>query len=135
MNTQLLMLDQSIEKYSDIQEKHIRAFETELMPDLESQNFERAYAFADMKNKFNEFLSTIQNNKDDIRINYRDTAASYIAKITKILESDAILKKKILIYQKQLKQHLNDTGKVRTAFNGYAASTGADKYIAFSLTS
>ncbi len=135
MKIQLQALEKSIERYKSIQKKHIRAFETELLPDIESQNFERAQAFAEMKNQFDELLNRTQDNGTEIGLNYMETIASYISEINKILKSDSILKEKIIKYKKELKQHLTNTGKVRTAFNGYAASTDTDRYAAMRLTS
>lgn len=134
-NTTLQALDHSIQEYMAIQEKHIKAFETELMPDLERQNFERAYAFAEMKNNFDKFAGNLLYNKADAEPDYVNAAVLYMTQIKKILASDAILKEKILIYQKELKQHLNNTGQAKTAFNGYAASSNAGRYIAMNLIS
>ena len=134
-NSTLQALDHSIQEYRAIQEKHITAFETELIPDLERQNFERAYAFAEMKNNLDKFSGNLLDDKADAGPDCVDAAALYITQIKKILASDAILKEKILIYQKELKQHLKNTGQVKTAFNGYAASSNQGKYIAMSLIS
>ncbi len=135
MNNQLQALEKSIGQYKAIQEKHIRAFETEIMPDIESQNFERAHAFAEMKIMFDEILNMAQENVNEPGFNYMETIASYIPEISKILKVNSILKEKIIKYKKELKQHLTNTGKVRTAFNGYAASTDTDRYTAIRLTS
>ncbi len=130
-------LDKSIEKYRSMQERHIKAFETELMPDLELQNFEREHAFAEMKNRFDGFLGKIQNNDDYVKTgtDYVDTALLYTTQIKTILQCDAELKEKIIVYREQLKRHMNETGKFKTALNGYAGSAGTDKYSGFSLKS
>ncbi len=135
MNNQLQALEKSIEQYKALQEKHIRAFETEIMPDIESQNFERAHAFAEMKNQFDEILNRAQDNGNKTGSNYMEAIASYILEISKILKFNSILREKIIKYKKELKQHLSNTGKVRTAFTGYAASTDTDRYTAIRLTS
>jgi len=135
MNNQLQALDKSIEQYKAIQKKHIREFETSLLPDIESQNFERKHAFAEMKNQFDELLKRTQYNRTEIEFNYIEAVAAYISEINKILKFDSILKNKIIKYKKELKQHLTNTGKIRTAFNGYAASTDTYRYTAIKLTS
>ncbi len=171
MNIQSQALEQSIKEYKSIQEKHITEFETELIPDLESQIFQRAHAFAEMKNNFDDLLNKLNKNNTEVKSNlyktpinsftntssnicqnsqfdepngtnsdllhsgYVETVASYISQIKEILKVDSILKEKILIYQKELKQRLNDTGKFKTAFNGYAAAMNTDRHVSIKLTS
>ncbi len=135
MNNRLQALEKSIGQYKAIQKKHIKAFETEIMPDIELQTFERAHAFAEMKNQFDEILNIAQENVNEPGLNYMEIIASYISEISKILKFNSILKEKIIKYKKELKQHITNTGKVRTAFTGYAASTDTDRYTAIRLIS
>ena len=108
-----------MEKYKDIQEKQINAFETELMPDLESLNFERAGVFADLKNNLDHF-SNIIHYKPDMEL-----IIHYQTQLKEIMEIDELLKKRIIEYKKELKQHMLDTSKSKTAFHGYKKAAGS----------
>ncbi|MDX9964131.1 hypothetical protein, partial [Desulfobacter postgatei] len=89
MKSKLNALDRSMEKYKDIQEKQINAFETELMPDLESLNFERAAVFADLKNNLDHFSNIIHYEPD------MELIIHYQTRLKEIMETDERLKKRI----------------------------------------
>ena len=109
-------LYQSIEKYKAIQEQQISSFEAELMPDLGSLSFERASAFAELKNNLDHFLNSIHDKKDSI------LAESYQIELNKIMAQDEILTQKISQYKDKLKKHMHSTNQSKTAINGYANS-------------
>lgn len=119
MKSKLNALDRSMEKYKDIQEKQINAFETELMPDLESLNFERTAVFADLKNNLDHFSNIIHYEPD------MELIIHYQTRLKEIMETDERLKERITQYKNELKQHMLDTSKTKTAFHGYKKSAGA----------
>ena len=112
-------LDRSMEKYKAIQEKQINAFETELMPDIESLNFERAVVFADLKNNLDHFSNIVHDEHD------MELIVHYQTQLKEIMETDELLKKRITQYKNELKQHMFDTNKSKIAFHGYKKSTGS----------
>ena len=93
--------------------------ETELMPDLESLNFERATVFADLKNNLDHFSNIIHDEPD------MDLIVHYQTQLKEIMETDELLKKRITQYKNELKQHMFDTNKSKIAFHGYKKSTGS----------
>jgi uncharacterized membrane-anchored protein YhcB (DUF1043 family) len=119
MKTKFNPLDRSMEKYKAIQEKQINAFETELMPDIESLNFERAAVFADLKNNLDHFSNIVHDEPDMALI------VHYQNQLEEIMKTDARLKKRITQYKNELKQHMSDTSKSKIAFHGYKNSAGA----------
>lgn len=119
MKTKFRPLDRSMEKYKAIQEKQINAFETELMPDLESLNFERAAVFADLKNNLDHFSNIIHDEAD------MELIIHYQTQLEEIMETDDVLKKKITRYKNELKQHMFDTSQSKVAFHGYTKSAGS----------
>lgn len=121
-------LDRSMKKYKSIQEKQINAFETELMPDLESLNFERATIFADLKNNLDHFSNIIHDEVD------MELIAHYQNQLKEIMETDELLKKKITQYKNELKKHMLDTSKSKTAFHGYTKAAGSSSLKAIYLT-
>ncbi len=128
-NQELERLNKSIEEYRIMQDRHIKAFETELMPDLELQNFERKRAFAEMKNRLDGIINTIQkDNSDERGSNDVDIMLYYTSQIKKILQSDAKLKRKINIYKEELKKHMNTSEKFKNALDGYAGSTDSKSF-------
>ena len=112
-------LDRSIEKYKAIQEKQINTFETELMPDLESLNFERAVVFADLQNNLDHFSNIIHDDAD------MELIVHYQTQLEEIMKTDALLKKRITQYKNELKRHMFDTSKSKIAFHGYTKSAGS----------
>ncbi len=128
-NQELKRLNKSIEEYRIMQDRHIKAFETELMPDLELQNFERKRAFAEMKNRLDGIINTIQkDNSHERGSNDVDIMLYYTSQIKKILQSDAKLKRKINIYKEELKKHMNTSEKFKNALDGYAGSTDSKSF-------
>ena len=119
MKSKFKPLDRSMEKYKAIQEKQINAFETELMPDLESLNFERAVVFADLKNNLDHF-SNIVHDEPDMKL-----ILHYQTQLGEIMETDELLKKRITQYRNELKQHMFDTSKNKIAFHGYKKTAGS----------
>lgn len=119
MKSKFNPLDRSMEKYKAIQEKQINAFETELMPDLESLNFERAAVFADLKNNLDHFSNIIHYEPD------MELIIHYQTRLKEIMETDERLKERITQYKNELKQHMLDTSKTKTAFHGYKKSAGS----------
>ena len=112
-------LDRSIEKYKAIQEKQINTFETELMPDLESLNFERAAVFADLKNNLDHFSNIVHDEPDmELIVHYQN-------QLEEIMKTDGLLKKRITQYKNELKRHMSDTSKSKIAFHGYKKSAGS----------
>ncbi|RLB86863.1 MAG: hypothetical protein DRH26_16670 [Deltaproteobacteria bacterium] len=121
-------LHQSIEEYKAIQDKQISSFETELMPDLESLGFERASAFAELKNNLDHFLNSMHDETDS------DLAVAYQIELNKIMAQDEILTQKISQYKEKLKKHMHSTNQSKTAFNGYANSVKAMNQRTISFT-
>ena len=119
METKFKALDRSIEKYKAIQEKQINTFETELMPDLESLNFERAAVFADLKNNLDHFSNIVHDEPD------MELIGHYQTQLEEIMETDALLKKRITQYRNELKQHMFDANKNKIAFHGYKKTAGS----------
>jgi len=108
-----------MEKYKAIQEKQINAFETELMPDLESLNFERAAVFADLKNNLDHFSNLVHDEPD------MELIVHYQTQLEEIMKIDELLKKRITQYKNELKRHMSDTSKSKIAFHGYKKSAGS----------
>ena len=121
MEQLLQKLNQSIRDYQEMQEKQIQAFETEVMPDIENFNFERASVFADLKNHLDDFLN-ILHDEDQVR-----SGLFYQNKIKTILETEGILRDKIHQHKNLLQQHMGDTRNSRTAIKGYAGSLKTEK--------
>ena len=119
MKSKFALLDRSMEKYKAIQEMQINAFETELMPDLESLNFERAAVFADLKNNLDHFSNIIHDDPDMKLI------VHYQTQLKEIMKTDELLKKRIIQYKNELKQHMFHTNKSKIAFHGYKKSAGS----------
>lgn len=116
MDQHLQKLNQSIQDYQQMQEKQIQAFETELMPDIETFNFERAFVFADLKNDLDHFLNFLHD------AGQVQSGLFYQNKIKTIMETDMILKDKISRHKNLLQQHMGNTRNSRTAVKGYAGS-------------
>jgi hypothetical protein len=124
MNIQYKYLTRAIENYKTLQEKQITLFETQLLPDLESLNFERAAAFADLKNNLDHFLNLIH---DDTRDTHSDFIVFYQNELHQIVLKDDMLKKKISEHRNELKQHMGETNKNKKAFHGYAGAAGSNR--------
>ncbi len=128
MENTVKKLNQSIEKYKAIQKKQITLFDTELMPDLGSLNFERASAFADLKNNLDRFLNMIHYEDNN------DLMTFYQNQLSLLIETDGELKKTISQYKNELKQHMCDMNKSKTAFHGYAKSVRSFDQKTFGFT-
>lgn len=119
MEDQIKDLNQSIRKYQLLQEKHISSFDRELMPNLSTLTFERAAAFADLKNNLDQFLNIIH---DETQLS---SALYYQDQLQRIMETDQQLKKKIQSHREDLSRHLRQAKVGKTAIRGYAASARA----------
>lgn len=113
---QISQLKQSIEGYKAIQEKQLSEFGHNLFPDIETLNFERASAFAELKNQLNHFLNF--SHSDNI-----ESLLLYQAELKHILMTDRRLQDLIAEYKKALTQQINNTCNGKKALTNYGHST------------
>lgn len=106
-----------MEAYETLQEKQLSLFDTELIPDLKSLNFERISAFADLKINLDHFLNIIHRGDDVV-----DLITIYQTRINTILRTDDLLKEKINHHKNEIKQHMGNTNTHKVALQGYANS-------------
>lgn len=110
-------LNQAIRDYQTLQEKQLSAMDTQVLPDIETLNFERAAAFADLKNGLDHFLNFSQSENTD------ELAIVYQGLLTDILATDKVIMEKISIHKERLKMHMHRTKKNQAAMSKYADST------------
>jgi predicted nucleic acid-binding Zn-ribbon protein len=114
----LQQLEQSIETYQKVQAKHLNALDTEAMPDLSRQNFERSLAFSDMKNNLDLFLNRLNPAEPGLK----EFAAIYRDRLAQVMDHDQALKNKIIEHRDRLKQTMAKVNREKTAVQGYSKS-------------
>ncbi len=118
MKTPYKKLNQTLKEYKLLQDKQSACFETELLPDIKTLNFERTKVFACLKNELDHFL-----NMRHYDGNWAECLVFYQTELGIIMAKDQILKKAIAGYRDELRQHMCDTSKQKTAIHGYARTT------------
>ncbi|MBU0995480.1 MAG: hypothetical protein KJ737_23540 [Proteobacteria bacterium] len=114
MEHEISNLMESLTLFMDMQEAHLKAFDTELMPDIKKQNFERSQAFEDLKNMLNQEMKTIKDNESHLGL-----AKQYSEQISSILSVETLLKERILIYKEELQSHMKQIQNGKKAMKGY----------------
>lgn len=109
-------LNHAIKEYQDIQETQIFSLDTELLPDIETLNFERASAFAELKNNLDHFLN-FSHSESNIEL-----IQMYKNILDEMLNTDTIIKNKIIHHKNSLKQHMKDISNNKKAIHNYAKS-------------
>ena len=107
-------LMESLSHYSDMQQAHLKSFETELIPDIEKQNFERSKAFQELKNLLNQEIGNINAEEEDLNL-----VKLYSERITSILSFEDLLKERIMKYKKELLSHMKQIQHGKKAMKGY----------------
>jgi len=127
MEIQLTDLNRSIDHYRSLQDRHIAAFDTELMPDLSTLTFERAAAFADLKNNLDQFLNILH---DETQLSL---ALFYQDQLKLIMEIDQRLRERVQTHKDSLARHMKQARAGKTAIRGYATSArmGRPKALGF----
>mgnify|MGYP006300953883 CR=1 FL=1 len=114
-------LTRSLEKYEALQKEQMDAFETRLLPDIETHNFKRASVFADLKNDLDDLLNLIHDNQDVMELE------RYSSRLNKILAVDDLLREKLIQYRSELLTHMGNTNKSKIAFDGYSKGAGLNR--------
>ena len=112
-------LNQTLEEYKLLQDKQLACFETELLPDIASFNFERSEVFIRLKNNLDPLLKMRHHDES-----VADCLAFYRKELGVIIAKDKNIKKTIAGYRDELRRHMYDTSKQKTAFRGYARAAG-----------
>ena len=108
-------LIESFERYDAMQEAHLESLETGDHPDMEKQNFERAKAFEDLKNRLTAMLRGIRREDNDgLKI-----ALACQDRLTPIMERDDLLARRMGEYRDKLVQDLQHLGQGKKALRGY----------------
>ncbi len=105
---------ESLIRYNDMQQTHIKSFETELMPDIEKQNFERSKAFEELKNLLNQEFTNIK--ADENNLHHVKKCSEHLASI---LSEGDLLSKRINVYKKELMSHMKQIQNGKKAMQGY----------------
>lgn len=121
-------LDRSIQEYKDIQAKQCTSLNHDLLPDIETMNFERSGAFTNLKVNLDHFLN-LSHSEPDI-----DLISRYQAELETILETDRILREQFCLLKDKIKQHMQDIDKGKTIVHKYAKATGRTNIKTICLT-
>lgn len=118
MDEQFYQVKNALKSLTMLQQFHIDAFQTDLMPDLESQSKERAHEFNLLKKNINLFL-THTENITDLKI---EPMAVYIAKgITTLLKQNQQLEIKVKKHRDELQSRMKQVSKGKKAIGCYAS--------------
>lgn len=113
------------DRYTEMQNAHLKAFKESATPDIQKQNFERAGIFEDLKNMLSHTLSMVKIKED---VKFAEICKN---RLSSIIATEDIIKKQIDVFKNNIKMDMQKLNKGKKAMRGYNSliSTNAPRIV------
>ena len=115
MNLEFCEVENALNRLENLQDEHIDSFQTQLLPDLESQTAKRREAFDHLACCLEKFFSQLPE-EDEQTVSMIQT---FTKQITRLQHQNLILKEKVELHKEDLQARMRQITKGRKAIGSY----------------